>query len=78
VRQPQPVQQPEVVEERVDFVRPIETLSPACKYAIDEFNRIYARYQSLTKQDVWTGMLREFVCLFVFVCFYIRILFCLF
>lgn len=60
VRQPQPVPQ-EVVEERVDFVRPIETLSPACKYAIDEFNRIYARYQALTKQDVWTGKSNDVV-----------------
>jgi len=59
VRQPQPVQ--EVVEERVDFVRPIETLSPACKYAIDEFNRIYASYQALTKQDVWSGKSNDIV-----------------
>jgi len=56
---PQPQQIP---EETVQVqVRQIETLSPSCKAAIDEFNRIYTRYLNLTKMDVWTGKSNEVV-----------------
>jgi len=56
--QPAPVQETIVEEVRP---RQIETLTYQCKNAIDEFNRLYARYQSLTKMDVWTGKSNDIV-----------------